>query len=289
MPTATIKIFLVHGDPKRLRTAELSNWTGKAVAGPRSEFEGVVGREESGSSGIYFLTGTDPESGKAAVYVGEAESIRDRVKAHLQKDFWNQLIYFISKDENLTKAHIRYLEGRLIDQAKVACRALVVNGQNSGAKLPESDREDMEVFLAKINQLLPVLGVELLVPSATVPATGTEKELLYCEIKSLKAKGRLAPNGFLVLKGSQAVLHERASTQKYPWPMNMRQKLKEEGVLSANDDHLVFTRDEEFSSPSAAAAVIHGGHANGLISWKNKEGKTLKEIEGAQPSLDLTP
>jgi len=45
------------------------------------------------------------------------------------------------------------------------------------------------------------------------------------------------------------------------------------------EGYLVFTRDEEFSSPSAAAAVVHGGHANGLTAWKNKEGKTLKEIE----------
>jgi hypothetical protein len=79
MATATIKIFLVHGDPKRLRTAEISNWTGKAVAGPRSEFEGVLGREESEKSGVYFLTGTDPESGRPAIYVGEAESVKDRV------------------------------------------------------------------------------------------------------------------------------------------------------------------------------------------------------------------
>ena len=178
MSSATIRIFLVHGDPKRLRTAELSNWTGKAVAGPRSEFEGVIGREESGSSGVYFLTGNDPESGKPALYVGEAENIRDRVKAHLEKDFWNQIIYFISKDENLTKAHIRYLEGKLIEQARQANRALVMNGQSSGAKLPESDREDMEVFLEKINQLLPVLGVELLVTVAGKAATNAEKEML---------------------------------------------------------------------------------------------------------------
>lgn len=279
MSSATIKIFLVHGDPKRLRTAELSNWTGKAVAGPRSEFEGVFGREESGSSGVYFLTGNDPESGKPALYVGEAENIRDRVKAHLERDFWNQIVYFISKDENLTKAHIRYLEGKLIEQARQANRALVMNGQSSGAKLPESDREDMEVFLEKIYQLLPVLGVELLVTVAGKVATDAEKEMLYCEIKGLKATGRLTPNGFLVLKRSQAVLKERASSQKYPWPLNMRQRLKDEGVLSVSDDHLVFTRDEEFSSPSAAAAVVHGGHANGLIAWKNKDGKTLKEIE----------
>lgn len=213
------------------------------------------------------------------MYIGEAENIRDRVKVHLEKDFWNQIVYFISKDENLTKAHIRYLEGKLIDQARRAGRALVINGQGSSAKLPESDREDMEVFLEKINQLLPVLGVELLVIAASQAGIDTEKEILYCEIKGLKATGHLSPNGFLVLKGSQAVLNERASSKKYPWPLNMRQRLKDEGVLIAEAGYLVFTRDEEFSSPSAAAAVVHGGHANGLIAWKNKHGKTLKEIE----------
>jgi hypothetical protein len=279
MSSATIKIFLVHGDPKRLRTAEISNWTGKAIAGPRSEFEGVIGREESGSSGVYFLTGNDPESGKPALYVGEAENIKDRIKTHLAKDFWNQIVYFVSKDENLTKAHIRYLEGKLIEQVRQANRALVMNGQSSGSKLPESDREDMEVFLGKIYQLLPVLGIELLVTAAGKATTDAEKEMFYCEIKGLKARGRLTPNGFLVLKGSQAVLKERASSQKYPWPLNMRQRLKDEGVLSVSEDCLIFTRDEEFSSPSAAAAVVHGGHANGLTAWKNKDGKTLKEIE----------
>lgn len=279
MHTATIKIFLVHGDPKRLRTAELSNWTGKAVAGPRSEFDGILKRIESDSSGVYLLTGRDLESDKPAIYVGEAECIKDRIRSHLEKDFWNQIVFFTSKDENLTKAHIRYLEGRLINQARHANRAVVMNGQNSGAKLPESDREDMEVFLEKINQLLPVLGVELLVAISGKSSTTKEKSILYCEIKGLKAIGYLSPNGLLVLKGSQAVLTERASVKNYPWPSNMRSKLKAEGILSENDDHLVFTRDEEFSSPSAAAAVIHGGHANGLTAWKNKEGKTLKEIE----------
>jgi len=279
MPSATIKIFLVHGDPKRLRTAELSNWTGKAVAGPRSEFDGVLAREESDSSGVYFLAGADPESGRPAIYVGEAENIRDRIKAHLEKDFWNQVIYFTSKDENLTKAHIRYLEGMLIQQARKAGRAVVENGQSSGARLPESDREDMEIFLEKINQLLPVLGVELLVPAAATAVGESEQKRLFCEIKGVKAEGRLAPNGFLVLKGSQAVLTERASSHKWPWVLNMRQRLKDDGVLRAQGDYLVFTRDAEFTSPSSAAAVIHGGHANGLTAWKDKHGKTLKEIE----------
>jgi hypothetical protein len=67
MPSATIKLFLAHGDAKRLRTAELLNWSGKAVAGPRSELDGVLGREEAEKSGVYFLIGTDPESGESAV------------------------------------------------------------------------------------------------------------------------------------------------------------------------------------------------------------------------------
>jgi hypothetical protein len=279
MPSATIKIFLAHGDPKRLRTAELSNWTGKAVAGPRSEFDSVLSREESQNSGVYFLTGIDPETGKSAVYIGEAESVRDRVKGHLDKDFWNNIAFFTSKDENLTKAHIRYLEGRLIEQAKQAGRAEVKNSQGSGARLPESDREDMEIFLEKIHQLLPVLGVEVLVPTIINAAGVSELEALSCEIKGLKATGHLTPNGIVVLAGSQAVLNERPSSQKYPWPINMRQRLKDEGVLTVKTDHLLFAKDAEFSSPSAAAAVIHGGHANGLTAWKNKDGKTLKELE----------
>lgn len=279
MASATIKIFLVHGDPKRLRTAELSNWTGKAVAGPRSEFEGVFSRDESGGAGVYFLTGSDPESGKPAIYIGEAESIQDRIRAHLERDFWNQIIFFISKDENLTKAHIRFLEGKLIDQARKSGRAVVTNGQGSGARLPESDREDMEIFLEKINQLLPVLGVELLLPTAAKAVTESEHKKLFCEIKGIRAEGHLSPNGFVVFRGSQAILTDRASSQKTPWVVNMRQRLKDEGILEIKDNMLVFTKDTEFTSPSSAAAVIHGGSANGLTAWKDKNGKTLKEIE----------
>ena len=279
MPSATIKLFLVHGDPKRLRTAELSNWTGKAIAGPRSELDVVLARDEAAKPGVYFLSGIDSESGKPAVYVGEAESIRDRLRGHLDKDFWNHVVFFVSKDENLTKAHIRYLEGRLIEQARSVGRAMVMNGQSSGAKLPESDREDMEIFLDRIHQLMPVLGADALLPIGQAPEGPAEKRILFCEIKGLKASGHLTPNGFVVLTGSQAVLKERASAHQWPYTLATRNKLIDDGTLAQNGDHLKFTRDAEFSSPSAAATVVHGGSANGLLAWKDKDGKTLKELE----------
>ena len=139
----------------------------------------------------------------------------------------------------------------------------------------------MEVFLEKIHQLLPVLGVELLVAvsSKTSGQQSKQQKELYCDIKGLQARGYLVPNGFLILEGSEAVHQERPSVKKWPWPKNMRQKLLAEGSLVDKQDRLVFASDVEFSSPSAAAAVIHGGHANGLIAWKNKKGQTIKDME----------
>ena len=103
--------------------------------------------------------------------------------------------------------------------------------------------------------------------------------LLYCEIKDCRATGRQSENGFLVLKGSEAVLEERPSTKKYPHPAILRAQLLNEGVLQPGNGKLVFARDYEFSSPSAAASVIHGGHANGLTAWKDSTGISLKDRE----------
>ena len=140
----------------------------------------------------------------------------------------------------------------------------------------------MEVFLEKMQQLLPVLGVEVLVPTHSVSKSTSEKQLLTCKIKNNEAKGYLTPNGIVVLSGSQAVLKERPSTKKYPHPSQVRQKLKDDGMLTKKEDHLLFTQDVEFSSPSAAASVIHGGHANGLTAWKNRAGKSLKALESTK-------
>jgi len=282
--SATLKLFLPFGDPKRLRTAEISNWNGKAVAAPRTELDLLLARDEVRQSGVYVLTGTDPDSGAPSAYVGEAEVIRDRLTQHKGKDFWVHAIVFVSKDENLTKAHIRYLEGRLIELANAAARARVMNAQGSGSRLPESDREDMEVFLGKIRQLLPVLGSDILTPILAIAAPGkaTQAELL-CEIKGLVARGHRTPDGFVVLPGSQAVLELRPSAATaHPFVIPLRDRLVADGTLVQEGTFLRFTRVAEFSSPSAAASVIHGGGANGLTSWKDPNGRTLKDIEATQ-------
>jgi Domain of unknown function (DUF4357) len=74
-------------------------------------------------------------------------------------------------------------------------------------------------------------------------------------------------------------LEERPSAEGYPYVLAQRKQLIADGMLVEKDGFLVFARDAEFSSPSAAAAVIHGGTSNGLIAWKNKDGITLKQLD----------
>ena len=280
MTSATLKLFLPHGDAKRLRVREVSNWTGKALAAPRTELDDLLLREETESAGIYFLFGADTENGDALAYVGEAEVIRDRLKQHKAKDFWNAVVVFVSKDENLTKAHIRYLENRLLQEAKKVGRYRLENSNGSNPKLPESDREDMEVFLERIQQILPVLGSDLLSPLVGSTKTSNPQEDLLCKNKGAVAKGRRTEGGFVVFKDSTAVLTNRPSAQtQHPFVIALRKKLVLDGTLVQKNGLFAFTKDAEFDSPSAAAAVIHGGGANGLTAWKNATGKTLKELE----------
>jgi hypothetical protein len=282
MTSATIKLFLPHGDAKRLRVGEVSNWTGKALAAPRTELDDLLGREELESAGVYFLLGTNPDTGNPQAYIGEAEVIRERLKQHKAKalEFWNSIVVFVSKDENLTKAHVRFLENRLWQESKQAGRYELENVNGSNPKLPESDREDMEVFLSRIKQVLPVLGSDLLTPIAGSAKPTKAQPNLVCKIKTALAHGRRTEAGFVVFKDSTAVLALRPSAEgQHPFVVALRQKLVQDGTLVEKGGVYVFTQDAEFSSPSAAAAVVHGGGANGLTAWRDAAGKTLKELE----------
>ena len=280
MATATVKLFLPLGDPKSLRTAEISNWSGKALAAPRTELEILLKREELAQPGIYILTGTDPETGRPAAYIGEAEILRDRLRQHRAKEFWINAIVFLSKDENLTKAHVRYLEGRVIDESRAAKRFMLENGQASGSRLPEADRYEMEEFLDRVRLLLPVLGSDLLVPRAGDAGAASGEQMLFSQIKGLKARGRRTAEGFVVFAGSQAVPQLReGAAQNRSVAIRLRKELMDEGILVDKGDFLEFERDAEFTSPSAAAAVIQGGNANGLVAWKDAKNRSLKDIE----------
>jgi uncharacterized protein (DUF4415 family) len=135
----------------------------------------------------------------------------------------------------------------------------------------------MEEFLEKIRQLLPVLGSELLTPvAAQQPPSSTG--ILRTEIKGLSATGQRTPTGFVVFKGSQAVLTPRPTASQYvPFIVATREAFTKDGTLVPEGDRLVFTRDVEFSSPSAAAAIVLSRAKRGPVV-KPEPGKTKISI-----------
>ena len=173
----------------------------------------------------------DPVSGSPLAYIGEAEIIRDRLTQHKTRDNWISAIVFVSKDENLTKAHVRYIEGRLIAEATKVGRIRLDQNQAGGSKLPESARADMEVFLSRIRQLLPVLGSDLLIPAAQPAAKQQSGGTLFCRMKGADGRGHRTPDGFVVLQGSTAVLQERQSAKRWPYVTALRKKLIADGAL----------------------------------------------------------
>ncbi len=129
--------------------------------------------------GVYILYRYRSGSGEPTAYVGEAEEVGKRLKQHPAKDFWNQVVAFMSKDENLTKGHIKYLEGKLIDCGFAAGRGVIVNAQSSGAKLPETDQAEKDIFLDRMLKLLPIIGTNLFTPSEEKVESKNENPIAY--------------------------------------------------------------------------------------------------------------
>lgn len=276
----SIRLFLVDGSPNGLLTAEIMNWTGHALTGPRTKLTELVQRPECGRTGIYFLVGPDPENTlRPLVYIGESDDVAKRLKQHNRpeaqggKDFWEKVCLITSKDQNLTKAHVKYLESQLISQAIKSGRCGLVNGTaHDYSVLPESDQADMASFAEQIRTILPVLGFEFFRDPSGIKLPDSSdasaiSPLFELEIPkySIRAQAQEVDGDFVVLKGSQARPKWTGSPRGYA---NLFDQLVQDKVLvEASTGERVFSQDHGFSSPSAAAAVISGRSANGRTKW----------------------
>ncbi len=240
-------------------------------------------------TGIYLLVGPDPEtSERQLVYVGEGDQVRTRLAAHdadESKDFFTRAVLIVSKDENLTKAHGRYLESRLIAAVRAAGRVKLVNGTEPPFRgLPEPEIADMERVLDEIEILLPVLGFDILrvaghkgVSKSTKPeeqifqSTSTKDIIFTFTESGADARAREASDEFVVLAGSKAKRLEVPSC--YDVIKRQRAQLVSDGVLVISPDEkgLTFTVDTAFASPSRAAAIVYGGNVSGPRYWRHAE------------------
>lgn len=284
-----LTVYMIDGTAYGPRLSEIGNWVGKAIYSPRATVNKIMNRSEFDNPGIYCLK--DDPTDKAfdeKIYIGEAENIKARLKTHLsdpKKDF-KEVIFFVSKDELLTKTQIRYLESRLVQLAFEAKTAQIDNANSPNIPtLHEADISDMEYFLEQIKLILPVMGFKFLVQSTVdhKAIKNDDKDKFTHEEYSIKTNSfnafmKETDQGYIVLKGSEAKKNlSKSCTETY---RNMRRKLLETEIMIEEDTgHLVFIEDTVFNSPSAASNMILGRNSNGFTEWVNKDGCTFREVQ----------
>ena len=273
----TIKMFLIDGDPSGRLTCELSNWTGLAYRIPRTEVKKCSDRPNLNSTGVYMLFGRNDDD-KEAVYIGEAEEVYTRLQSHLrEKDFWNEVIVFISKDENLNKAHIKYIENRLYEKAKAANRYDVLNGNIPPMpSISESDRAEMDEFISNLVMMVNTLGHKLF-EEIKDQSDSKKSEVWYINAaRGANARGIQTQEGFVVLQDSKIA---NSTVDSFSESLTAkRDNLIQSNKIQIINDEYVVMEDLLFSSPSLAATIVMGRSANGLTEWKDRHGRTLKEL-----------
>ena len=272
----SIKLFVPSGDPDDLRIIEKSNWTGVGVVVHRASYKSLSKRPEADRTGVYILVGSSEDGLLPQVYIGEGEPVRRRLNAHYRnKEFWEWAVFFVTKDGSLNKAHVKYLEARLLDLAGKAKLSVLENsGSSLPANLSEADLADVESFLEDVLTILPIIGLPVFERAQTVVVDSAS---LHLHSRKVKAMGYESSGGFVVRGGSQAVVAESPAIHRYM--KTKRQELVNNGVLTEKDGVLVFTQDYLFGSPSTASGVILGRADNGRTSWRSEDGVTLKEIQ----------
>lgn len=266
----TVTTYLIDGDPKGTQYAFISNKICQMFMVPRSNMDYLGRQEKLQKPAFYILLGED-EDLQPKAYIGETENFRERVRDHeVKKSFWQKALIFVSKDADMTKADVQYLEYLAISVAKKV-KAYILNENKQTPKepnLPEYQRDAMEEFFEDIKFLTSFMGCNIFEQSQL-----KEEHLFYTKARGCDAVGFYSTGGFTVLQGSVV---SSTSIPSLTW-MSNRQRLLDEYTIEDSGKRILAT-DKLFSSPSTAATFCVGRSCNGWVEWKDKEGKTLDFI-----------
>ncbi|WP_068118229.1 GIY-YIG nuclease family protein [Tropicimonas marinistellae] len=272
----SVRLYLADGTATGILTAEIVNWTGHVLSSPRTRVDVALKRDEVKRTGVYLLYGFETDNDLPSVYVGEGDSIASRLYSHSkddEKDFWERFVAITSKDLNLTKAHVKYLEGRIITLLKAAKKSSVTNKTDpSFDRLPEADISDMEAFLEELQLVLPVIGVDFLrKPKQGNSQSSDSKQsqtvfTIQNPKKGIDAMAIESEGEFVILAGSVGSLHQAISFGEKR--RSFRKQVLESGRAEKVDDKTFrLVDDVAFSSPSAASVFLHGTARNGRTDW----------------------
>ena len=291
MTSKSINLFLMDGDPNGRIKCTLANWTGLAYKIPRTMLEKARNISYLQQTGVYLLFGTSNETGNPVVYIGQAgirkngQGILNRWEEHKRnsdKDWWTEAVALTTSNNSFGPTEISFLENRFWNIANKADRYEVMNGNNpTHGNITEEKESEMEEFISYARLVIGALGYKvfepLIVQTETVsrPETLNEEPILLSRRKSADAKGKRTSEGFVLFRGSKISEGYVKSAPK--WVHELREKNAQ--FIQPNR---TISKDLLFSSPSAAAAFVAGGSANGLIEWKTEDGKTLRDLEAQE-------
>lgn len=266
----TVTTYLIDGDPKGTQYAFISNKICQMFVIPRSNLSYLNKQEKLQKPAFYILIGED-ESTKPQAYIGETENFKERVKDHdNKKSFWQKALVFVSKDADMTKADVQYLEYKAVSEAQKADRfTLAENKQTPKApNLPEYQKDAMNEFFEDIRFLASFIGCNIF--EITQPK---EEHLFYAKNRGCDARGFYSAAGFTILKGS---IIANSTTPSFVWKEKRQNLIRE--YTSVINGALAMNSDKTFSSPSTAADFCLGRSCNGWTIWQDKEGKTLDTV-----------
>lgn len=274
----SLELYFIDGKPDGMLTAEVFNWTGHILMTPRTQITDALKRKEACFTGIYLLIGE--KDGTPLLYIGEAEDVSDRIRNHdSKKDWWNIAVLVTSTANNLNKAHVKYLEARLIEVARTIGRIPLDNGTNPARPgLSEAAQANMEAFLEYIFMVLPALRIDAFLENIR-PSQDTQKHAateitvffeLHTPKHGIHASAILEKGEFVVQKGSLARDTWGGQGSKDSGYAQLHNELVRMGIIQSQPTGKlrVFTVNYAFKSPSAAAAVINGYPINGTRAWK---------------------
>lgn len=289
----SLELFFIDGKPEGMQTAELFNWTGHVLMAPRTRIKAALERKEAHYTGVYLLLGESED--KPLAYIGEGEDIGERIRSHDQKkDWWTQAVLVTTAANALNKAHVKYLESRLVEIARSVKRWELENANTPPRPgLSESAQANMESFLSYLLMTLPALRVDIFQEYAK-PAgaevacpSGETSNVPVFELNqkkdNLHATAQLVGDDFIVLEGSHARRNWVGKGTEQSSYALLRQQLLDNGVLVPEGEQCVFAKSYAFRSPSAGAAVILGRSASGPDAWKLADsGESYKAWEAQQ-------
>lgn len=271
----TIQIFLPTGDPNGIRQAEITTRSVRVFDVPRSELKLFTETPESTQPGLYFLLSDENGDGEPEVYIGESDSLRDRLKNHDSKRTWDRVVAAVSTSNSWTKVHVQYMEREAIALAKSAgARQLGNDKRGYTSHVPAPLVADCEEYLETIRVLVSTLGFSFMeVPPSLEQSSDGQQVMISAE--GVSASGVYTSAGLTVFAGSTAA--RVVNVAAHATVASRQQRMIEAGVLAEQGRGLVFTQDHAFGTPSGASSIVLGRNSNGWTECRTPDGRTLSD------------